>query len=634
MSNENFLNALSGGAFPGIGQATAAKVIRLFGDRLSDVLDRADISALLELLTEKKARALLRGWVLHREKLTVAQWLDEHGVGAEVGALAWKVWGQASVEKLSSNPYRLLAFCSWSKVDGLAARLGVAVDSPVRLVAAVEQAAYEALDSGGTCCTRNALAESVAELLSKGKAVPGDFFTLALAAIDLAVETGAIIFWEEGYQVPGAFFSERDIEAWLLRRQLANATTVTDVTRWVTAFQEGQGVILSDEQIVVIKNALDAPVSVFFGGAGVGKTFTVKAVCDAAEALIGKPPVLLALAAKAVRRLTEATGREATTLARCLHRMQTSSLEGRMVIIDEASMVDLLTFRNLVRKLPDTSNLVLLGDPGQLPPIGAGNVLHDFLRSGVVPLQELTQVHRQKAESGLPAFLGKVRRGEWPELPPFDWLDPLRLGLSILRVSEHQVHRVCERLMTVLGDDTQFISPQVQGRNGTRSLNTILQRAVLNQDEWVVGTQVIFTKNERLSSGDEVVNGQMGRIQQWCARRPRSEFAPWLRVSTDQGLVTVTLGEAKHGLELAWAISVHKAQGSDWETVVAVLPPHQILLDRSMVYTALSRCKSRCICVVPDVAAVKTAVEQSPSHERRRTGLFRYAGVAAGIPSL
>ncbi len=620
----NLLKILSSALFPGIGHSTAKKVVNRLNGNLTKILDEGEVTPLLDIITLKKSYILLAGWKLHKEQMQVVAWLDEHGIDSSFGSIVWSVWGKQAIDKLEINPYRLLAFCTWNKVDRLGKQLGIPVNSHVRLIGAIEQAAYDQLEQGNTVCTYDSLYQRLLELLPQGKQIPENLKQLITSAIKLIQVTGALIEYADGYQIPGAYYAEREIESWYNRRQTSKKITANlNIPQYLKEFEHRTNINLTDEQINAVKNALFEPVSIFYGGAGVGKTFTLKAVCDAVESLLGMPPVLLALAAKAVRKMSEMTGREAMTIARCLYHKKSADLANRLIIIDEASMIDLLSFKNLIRKLPDNSHLVLVGDPAQLPSIGAGNVLHDFLAYSPAAIQKLTQVHRQAAETGIPEVLEKIRKGYWPDLAEFDWNNSNQTGITTLHVPEYKVNETCEKLIASYNKYAQIISPLVQSKLGTRKINECVHFSQMQTNEWLPGTPIVFTSNEHLKSGEDVDNGLTGRVASWLCNNPKNELTPWLLIETEFGHRTVTLGESERIMELAWALSVHKSQGSSWETVITVLPPHKKLLTRDMVYTALSRCEKRCICIIPDQAAVTKAVAERPVYEKRITGLFR-----------
>lgn len=622
----NLVRLLSGEAFPGIGRATASRLVEAHGERLYEVLERADEQALTAVLTKRKAAVVLSGWRVVKAQREVARWLDSHGIDPSLGETVFRVWQGRTIEKLEQNPYRLLAFMGWKPVDKIAAGLGIPCDHPVRLVAAAEAASYFWIDEkGSTWISSEVLAQEIENRLVQRGNRETDWRALAKEAITQAEKTGALIRVGEGYQIPGAYYTEREIENWLSKR-LAEPPSCEGLSGALRGAQEESHVQLTTEQQKAAMNALESRVSLFYGGAGVGKTTVVRAICEIAETY-GKRPVLLALAAKAVRKLATSTGRQAMTLARAFYQSQPSDFLNTLVVIDEFSMVDLIDFRRLMRKLPENAHLVLCGDAAQLPSIGPGRLLHTFIRSGLIPAQELTVTHRQAAETGIPDKLQSIRHGVWPELPAFDWGSPGEEGVFLLECEgkdQRTVQASVARLLDLYEGEAQVISPLSRYGLGCRALNAYIHRHLTGDASYTKGAPVVFTANKRLASGDDVVNGLQGVVHRVLSAEPRFEGQPYLEVVTDDGLITVSLAEAEAWLELAYALTVHRAQGSDWETVIAVLPPSR-LLERAMVYTALSRCKRRCIVVATDAAKLHEAVSRLPSYEQRQDALLSVA---------
>ena len=417
---------LSGPLFPGVGAATAQKLLRHFGVSLPSLLDKQDQRALLGVVTARKAELVLRGWRSYTAKCELMNWLCSVGVDHEIGEIAFKVWGRDAVSRIKSNPYRLLAFLDWKVVDRLALRIGVSPSSQIRLVAGVEAATYAVIDG----CQSTWVAEI--DLRSRISALLGiDGPDETITAVELAESAGVVIKVCDGYQAPGAYYSERYIEEWVSKRPAFREPT----DDWIEQFSLG----LSIQQRMALRNAVSSSVSVFHGSAGTGKTHAVRAICTACAAL-GERPVLLALAARTAKRLEETSGYPAMTIARALLCLTQSDLSRSVVIIDEFGMVDLLDFRRLLRKMPDDARLVLCGDVAQLPSIGPGKLLHSFVFHSSVPVQQLEQIFRQR-DAVNTAVLEDVRNGALRSFPEFDWINPRREGISVIECSSRKLPR-------------------------------------------------------------------------------------------------------------------------------------------------------------------------------------------------
>lgn len=601
---------LSGPLFPGVGAATAQQLQRHFGDSLPSLLDKQDLRALLGVVTARKAELVLRGWRSYAAKCELMSWLRSVGVEHEIGEIAFKVWGHDAVNRIKSNPYRLLAFLDWKAVDRLALRIGVNPSSQIRLVAGVEAATYAVIDG----CQSTWVAEI--DLRNRISALLGiDGPEETITAVELAESAGAVIKVCDGYQVPGAYYSERYIEEWVSKRQAFREPT----DDWIEQYSMG----LSNQQRIALRNAVSSSVSVFHGSAGTGKTHAVRAICTACAAL-GERPVLLALAARTAKRLEVTTGFPAMTIARALLCLCQGDLSKSAVIIDEFGMVDMLDFRRLLRKMPDDARLVLCGDVAQLPSIGPGRLLHSFVFHSSVPVQQLELIFRQRDEIN-PAVLEDVRNGALRSLPEFDWINPRREGISVIECSGDQIQRTVSRLYASFDGEAQVISALSRSPAGSSSLNRVLHRLRKETLEPVEGTPIIFTKNTLLESGAQVVNGLQGVVKGVLSDGSGRPFVPYLCVGTDDGDVVCTRGEFDSVMELGYVLTIHRAQGAEWDTVIAVLPKCRIL-ERSLVYTALSRCKARCIVVTDDAAALFHAVEAESVYEQRRDRLFQLNG--------
>ncbi len=617
----NLRKVLAGSDFVRIGKSTADKVVDAYGEDLYEILDREDKKCLKQVTTDKKAGGLIQGWRKIVAKKEIVRWLDQYCIDPSIGSMVFGVWGGSSLDKLKSNPYRLLAMVSWDNVDALAGKLGVPPDHPVRLIGAAEQAAYTYIDEQGSTWTDDQrLKVGIAKLLGVGWDAPTNELILkATEAIELAVETQALIPVDAGFQVPGAFFTERQIENWL-RRRAAFSFSLKQVSGILEQFQASEGISLSPEQRKAVENSFTNSVTVFYGGAGVGKTFVIKAICATAE-MLGKTPILLALAAKAVRKMAASTGRDAMTLARALHRLKPMDFANSVIVIDEFSMVDMLDFRRLIQQLPDNAQLVLCGDAAQLPSIGPGRLLYTLIHCGELPVQELTITHRQTADTGIPRKLLSIRNGTLPALPAFEWDNPWADGIFLMPCTWKTIPRLVTKLYDCFEGETQVISPLRDGPIGVKSLNRKLHRHLTRSVELTPDTPVVFTANMTLADEAEVVNGLQGKVKTTINPNPRHPDIAYVEVETESVAITCSLREAESFLELAYVLTVHRSQGSDWETIIAVLPLCR-LMERALVYTALSRCKRRCVVLAPDMGELRTAVFKPPSYETRQDRLF------------
>ncbi len=600
---------LAGPLFQGIGASTARTLEAHFGDELSAILDKQDARVLSRIITKKKAESVLRGWRSYAVKRDLMDWLNAQGIDQDIGEIAYRVWGHETLGRLRANPYRLLSFLDWREVDRFALKLGVDSRAGCRLVACVEAAAYDVLEhSQATWVLASALRNKVSSMLACSE----DEATSALAQ---AIVDGVLIEVDGGYQVPGAYYAERFIEDWISKRQ--SSTEVEE--EWLSQFAYG----LSDEQCAALLNAVRSNVSVFHGAAGTGKTHAIRAICNACIAL-GERPILLALSARAARRLEVAAGFPSMTLAMALLRLRPSDLSKSIVVVDEFSMVDMIDFRRLLRKLPGDARLVLCGDVAQLPSIGPGRLLHSFVHHGSAPVQHLRRVFRQESPC-IPMALNEIRQGKLPNFPWFDWANPQREGIFVAECAGDQIPKMVSRLHATF-TDVQVISALNKSPLGAKSLNGVLHRSTTKGAAPVTGTPVVFTKNAVLQSGHEIINGLQGVVTGVRAANPCRPLTPYLCINTDIGEVECTRAEWDSFLEFGYVLTIHRAQGAEWDTVIAVLPKCR-LLERAMVYTALSRCRTRCIVITDDYEAISHSVRSKSIHESRDDRLFQLSSM-------
>ena len=601
--------------FKGLGTKRAREVVEAFNDDIYDRLDSCNAQNFIPPLTHELAVSLVCGWKINKNKKELVKFLDELGVEAKIAPAIYERFGTGAVELIKSNPYRLLAVMSWRKVDHIGLGMGLK-DHWCRIVGAVEQCMYKEYERDkNTWVKPEDLTIAVSKLLKIRFDSAGD-------AVRIADESGAIVGCDGGYQIPGVSFFESVIENWVMENVVCNTKLDGQISRTIKQFEKDNEIDLTFEQKSVIYNAMSYGVSICHGGAGVGKTFTLKCVVDCAERILHKKPVLMALAAKACRKMAQATGKKAVTLAKCLYHFTKKDLENAFVIIDEASMVSLSDFFHLIEKLPISASMLLVGDAAQIPSINAGTVLYSLINSNAVPSVELTIAHRQAFETGIPYILGKIRDGIVPDIMQYRHDDAI--GVYIIeKQGSYSIEKKVIEVFDFFEGKAQIISPLAVGSIGSASLNNLIHRHVYGKDSWCSGTPVIFTKNlDSEIGGVELVNGLMGHVRHIRPEERKWPNSPYLEIDFEGKIVTLTRNEVERYLEKAYALTVHKAQGSEWKTVIAVITKNNYLVDRSMVYTAISRCRERCVIITSDISDFKWAVGSVPFFKRRRNRLM------------
>ncbi len=602
-------------AFVGIGYATAGRLWQRFGAELYRLLGDGDAEALSEIVPLERAESLVAAW---RERLAegdVVVWLAEHGFERRLAKKVVALWGSDAVARLRSNPYVMMALADWPAVDAAAGRIGVAADSPMRLVAAAEAVLYGRYQEGHTCMGADALGAAVGKLLRCAPA-------RAAEAVGLALRDGAAFRTGDVLQPAGAFMMERHVARQI--RDMVSGPAIGDLVarevsdaefdEWVPGFCARAGLDLNREQREAVRIGVRERFGLVTGGAGVGKTAVLRALCEACESF-GRVVHLMALAGRAAVRMREATGRPSMTIAAFLKRAEGRDIvlgPESLVVVDEASMVDLPTFYRMLRHLPDGARLLLVGDPGQLPPIGFGLVLHALVGDSRVPQVELVRVYRHTEGSGIPAVGRAVRSGALPSLPA----DPVAVGAGVVLVcrpagaaTEDVVDLVAD--LGGFGGDLRILAATKAGPVGIEALNArfhaIMAAGRPELRGFAVGEPVMFLKNDyRL----DLRNGSLGTVT-----AIRGEM---LAVDFD-GAGHEFGGAGLGDLTLAYAITIHKAQGSQFRRVVVPVAPTR-LLDRSLIYTALTRAVDMAVLVGPE-AVLHRAVAREQAADRREVAL-------------
>jgi exodeoxyribonuclease V alpha subunit len=596
--------------FRGIGETKAKKLWEAFGEHLYYVLSDGHVGELGKIVSTSLAEQLVRTWAGKREEAEVVEFLDAHELDWRLATTLHRVWGTKALTLLQANPYHLLAFASWSRVDAVATKLGLAADDPRRLVGAVESCLYDRLQRGHTIAPVAFLEVALASRVGRKQ---------VHRAIHLAVADGAIVGSQAtGYQAFGAWALEDGI-AKRIRAMLSGerasqeslfkvATPTGWAERETSAVELAQGFPLNDEQRLAVKLPFESHFCVLTGGAGVGKTTVLRVVLRLAQ-VQQLSVIQMALAGRAAQRMEEATRYPALTIAKFLSGVRSGRLEvtaESLVVVDEGSMLDLPTIYRILQFMPDGARLMLVGDSAQLPPIGFGLAFHRLVNNASVPQVHLQTVHRQAVSTGIPAAALDVRNHLVPEFVPFEGRHS---GVSFIDCELHDVMKLLRSIASEwAGDDWQILAAVKGGKAGIRHINGSFHAQVTPDgtlDVFVPGEPVIHLVNDYERS---LMNGALGRI-----------------VSVgDDGALSVDFDGEPHQfrpaevvgrLELAYAISVHKAQGSQFGRVVIVVAKSR-LLDHSLIYTALTRGVEQVV-FVGDREAFQHAVISPPMAQRR-----------------
>ncbi len=628
---EGIKRYLGSGLIKGIGPEFAARIVARFGIQTLEILD-AEPGRIGEIagIGPVRAESIKRAWAEQQEIRKVMVFLQGYGVSPAFAARIYKRYGAAAIARVRENPYRL-AFDVWGigflSADRLAKALGIGKDSEVRVNAGVRHSLDEAAQAGHVFVPREILVQRAAALLEVDDA-------LVQAAVDRLGRSGeiAIAATEDGqpavYEI-GLFRAEESAAQGLARLLGASRTSVgVDIDRALAWYEREAAIALAPQQAEAIRRAIQDPVVVITGGPGVGKTTIVRGIVSILSTFVsqGLRVLLAAPTGRAAKRLSEATGQPATTLHRLLEwrpadgqfgRGSARPLEADLVVVDEASMIDIRLAADLFAALSSSTRLLLVGDVDQLPSVGPGTVLRDVMASGKVPTVRLTQIFRQAARSLITLNAHRIHDGEPPDLgtPPADGPagdtrdfffleedDPVRAANLIRDL-------VATRLPRRYGlrpADIQVLSPMHRGELGAANLNQLLQDALTpGADEirrgaraYRVGDRVMQLRN---NYDKDVFNGDIGQV----ARLNRE--AQELVVVFDDREVSYQADDLDE-LTLAYAATIHKSQGSEYAAVIVpVHTQHFVMLARNLLYTAVTRGK-RLVVLVGSGKALGIAV--------------------------
>lgn len=643
---------LGSGLIKGIGPVIATRIVNHFGEHSLEIIDK-EVERLREVegIGRYRLNQIRKAWEDQKEIRDLMLFLRSHGVSAALAMKIFKHYGKASVDIVKENPFRLAMDVSgigFLTADKIAVSLGYHPDSPLRAEAGILFVLQEATDSGHVCVPESPLMERSQKLLQIPPATLRTALnqlsedrrvTLEVLPVDLHQDfADKTVIYLRGYHLAETQVARRllHLQAFQALRNKGDLEKTLIRLKKVIPFQ------LSPLQEEAVKKALREKVLIITGGPGTGKTTLVRAILTAYRQMGGRV-CLAAPTGRAAKRLNEATGHPASTVHRLLEfspqaggfqRNEQRPLNADLIIIDETSMLDLILTHHLLKAVPTHASLVLVGDADQLPSVGPGNVLADMINSQKFPVVRLTEIFRQARQSRIIINAHRIQQGQFPwlksdtdDLQDFYFIekdDPEAALQIILKLCSS---RIPTRFGLDPMEDIQVLSPMHRGLLGTQNLNEVLQGALNPQTRFIQRGGQIFGLNDKVMQirnnyDKDVFNGDLGRIRK--IDRENQE----VQVEIDGISVSYDFSELDE-LTLAYAVSVHKAQGSEYPAVVIPLVmQHYMMLQRNLFYTAITRAR-KLVVIVGSRKALGIAIHSNKLQERhtllrqRLQGLLR-----------
>ena len=657
MAMERYLGS---GAIKGIGAALAGRIVRHFGsDTLRIVEEEPERLAEIKGISEKKAHEIAIQIAEKSEMRKVMMFLQKYGISLNLGAKIYQKYGDSVYSVLQENPYRLaddISGVGFKIADEIAYRIGIHTDSDYRIKSGLSYTLLQAGGEGHVYLPKEELFKRAEQLLG----VDASYMEKHL--VDLSMERKIIQKEEKGQVLvyPAQYYYLELNTARMLRELDIDCPEDEErVERRISQIQKETGMVLDEMQEKAVKEAAGHGLLVLTGGPGTGKTTTINAIIRFFESE-GAELRLAAPTGRAAKRMTEATGYEAQTIHRMLEltgmpeddregqpvhfeRNAENPLEADVIIIDEMSMVDIHLMHSLLMAVTAGTRLILVGDENQLPSVGPGNVLRDIIRSGQFPVVELKKIFRQASESDIVVNAHKINRGEQVEInnKSRDFFFLKRYDADIIiRVVIALIQEKLPKYVEAKPFEIQVLTPMRKGLLGVERLNQILQRYLnppdpskkekeIGQGLFREGDKVMQIRNNYqlewevrgrygipVDKGVGVFNGDTGII------RMINEFAELAEVEFEDGRYAQYTFKQLDELELAYAVTIHKSQGSEYPAVIIpILSGPRMLMNRNLLYTAVTRAR-KCVTVVGSEETFREMINNE-KQQRRYSSLDR-----------
>ncbi len=638
-SVEGIRKYLGSGLIKGIGPVMAERIVRLFGERTLDVIDaEPEKLSQVEGIGAYRLRQIQQAWEDQRDIRELMVFLRAHGVSAAYAARIFKHYGKTSLEKVQTNPYALamdVLGIGFLTADKIAGNLGFSSESPLRAEAGILYVLQQATDEGHVCVPRHWLMEKSCELLQIGPAILAEALHRLVSDCRLvqeAIATGLKTGFEDGTVIylRGYHIAECQIAQRLLYLKAFNPLQrKIDLDASLQWLREKLPFKLAPLQEEAVRQSLSDRVVVITGGPGTGKTTLILAILSIYRKLGGQV-CLAAPTGRAAKRLSESTHHPASTLHRLLEfspqaggfqRNEQKPLSADLVIVDESSMLDTLLMHYLLKAVPTDATLVLVGDVDQLPSVGPGNILRDIIASEQFPVVRLEEIFRQARHSSIVTNAHLIQQGKFPrlqrdsqELQDFYFIekeDPEDVSKIIVKLCSE---RIPARFGLDPVEDVQVLCPMHRGVIGAQRLNSVLQQTLNPEKASIERGGRLFRLHDKVMQirnnyDKDVFNGDLGRVRKIDMENQE------VQVEIDGRTVTYDFSEMDE-LVLAYAVSVHKAQGSEYPAVVfPLLMQHYVMLQRNLLYTAVTRAR-KLVVIVGSKKALAVAVRNNKMQQR------------------
>ncbi|HHL2029750.1 TPA: ATP-dependent RecD-like DNA helicase [Clostridium perfringens] len=650
-SKDGIEKYLSSGIIQGIGPVTAKKIVNKFGEDTLNILDN-NIERLKEIegIGKKKLETIIESYREQRELKNITIFLQTHGLSVNQCLKIYKKYGASSVDTVKNNPYILcdeISGIGFKTSDKIARSLGIEVDSPFRIQSGIRYVINEFCANGHTFMPKDELIKEASNVLT----VSGDIIeeNIKNAALDRKIKLERVNDKEGVFTIPN-YYCELGITNRILTLAISNFQDISvDVDHLILQFEKKNNITFAESQKDAIISAFQNGIEIITGGPGTGKTTIIKCIIEIFETC-GLKVLLGAPTGRAAKRMSESTGKEATTIHRMLDmgvfekeesvfvtNAEEHSLEADVVIIDEASMIDITLMNALLKSIKVGTRLIIVGDVDQLPSVGAGNVLNDFIESGFTKVVRLKEIFRQGKESMIVVNAHKINKGEMPKLNEkgtdfFFIRNDIQEGIlntiiDLINTRLPKFNSNWDKLKSI-----QVLVPMKKGVLGVTNLNERIQN--------VLNPKAPYKKEKEFRSmvfreGDKVMQIKNNYSLKWTRIAGKGEHEGLGVFNGDMGFIESIDLEGKKlsiifdderrviydfmyldELDLAYAITIHKSQGSEFPVVI--IPAYMgapLLMNRNLLYTGITRAKEMVV-VVGIPKALKYMVDNTRSMER------------------